>query len=77
MSSPISAHRTLIPSSIDPRGPPESWMGPSVPRSPSALVIIWTCDPDDIQVGRHTVTRENSRQSEKGHLMAALDGPPS
>ena len=21
--------------------------GPGVPRSPSALVIIWTCDPDD------------------------------
>ena len=44
---PISAHRTSIPSSIDPRWPP-IWTGPSVPRSPSALVIIWTCDPDDI-----------------------------
>jgi len=21
--------------------------------------MIWTCDPDDIQVARHTVTREN------------------
>jgi hypothetical protein len=34
-------------------------MGPGVPRSPSALVIIWT-DPDGIQVGHQTVTRENS-----------------
>jgi hypothetical protein len=48
MSSPISARRTPIPSSIDPRRPRESWIGPSVPRSPSALVIIWTCDPRDI-----------------------------
>ena len=31
-----------------------------MPRSPSALVIILTCDPDDIQIGHHTVTRENS-----------------
>jgi Tautomerase enzyme len=55
MSSPISAHRTPIPSSIDPRWSPESWMRPNVPRSPSALVIIWTCDRNDIQVGRHNV----------------------
>jgi hypothetical protein len=26
-----------------------------MPRSPSALVIILTCDPDDIQIGHHTV----------------------
>jgi|HubBroStandDraft_6_1064221.scaffolds.fasta_scaffold28301_3 hypothetical protein len=47
MSSPISAHRTPIPSSIDPHWPRESWIGPGMPRSPSALVIILTCDPDD------------------------------
>jgi transaldolase len=28
VSSPISAHRTPIPSSIDPRWPRESWIGP-------------------------------------------------
>jgi hypothetical protein len=55
MSSPISVHRTPIPSSIDPRWPRESWTGPSVPRSPSTLVIIWKCDPDDI----HAVASES------------------
>ena len=45
---PYSAHRTPIPSSIDPRRPHESRTGPGVPTSPSAQVIIWTCDPGDI-----------------------------
>ena len=36
-----------------------------MPRSQPALVIIWTGDPDDVQVGRHTVNRENSPESER------------
>jgi hypothetical protein len=48
MSSPISARHTPIPSSIDPRRPGESWIGPGVPRSPFALVIIWTYGPGGI-----------------------------
>ncbi len=31
-----------------------------MPKNPSTLAIIWTCDPDDIQVGRYTAGPERT-----------------